>query len=570
MTIVDVQFSPAHCDWAELREACLAAEEAGFGALWVYDHLAGAALGGRTMIECFTLLGALAEATSRIELGALVTNVWNRQIGTLVSAAASVAIVSGRQFHFGLGAGASPQSRFADEQRAVGAELADALEERHARVEAVLDLMEREWSPGREAIFETFPLPSPVPTSIIGVNSRPAEPDRRAPRRRRQRPVASPAADGVPRGRQCRGGQRWAAFHPHGVDPLRRGLARSRPSATGGDAGGRASIGWCWPCSAVRSSSPSGSHERLRQSHPLAFGTSQNPVGRANARLRAAAPKEQSPRISQAHGPSGRGNAGKQLTSETGRQLAEGENLRVTAGEALRHRRQRGVGPSARFRHPGGSRDHLHSACCCTTTSSRATSGPEPTTSITCCASSALRRSTALIDETVPDSIRLRQPLALRDPLSEPEVLAELRGLAQSDPPDDEPDRDGLLRHPHAGRDPPQRAREPGVVHGLHAVPARDQPGTAGDVAQLPDDGEQPHRARHRQRFAARRGDRRGRGDDDGTPAEQGRRRAASSSTTTSIRRPWRCSPPAPSRSGSSWSSATSSASTTTRVSARC
>ena len=171
MTIVDVQFSPAHCDWAELREACLAAEEAGFGALWVYDHLAGAALGGRTMIECFTLLGALAEATSRIELGALVTNVWNRQIGTLVSAAASVAIVSGRQFHFGLGAGASPQSRFADEQRAVGAELADALEERHARVEAVLDLMEREWSPGREAIFETFPLPSPVPTSIVGVNS---------------------------------------------------------------------------------------------------------------------------------------------------------------------------------------------------------------------------------------------------------------------------------------------------------------------------------------------------------------------------------------------------------------
>ena len=36
----------------------------------------------------------------------------------------------------------------------------------------------------------------------------------------------------------------------------------------------------------------------------------------------------------------------------------------------------------------------------------------------------------ALIDETVPDSIRLRQPLALPDPLSEPDVLAELRGLA--------------------------------------------------------------------------------------------------------------------------------------------
>jgi alkanesulfonate monooxygenase SsuD/methylene tetrahydromethanopterin reductase-like flavin-dependent oxidoreductase (luciferase family) len=171
VTIVDVQFSPAKCGWAELRDASLAAEQAGFGALWVYDHLAGAALGGHTMIECFTLLGALAEATTRIELGALVTNVWNRQVGTLVAAAASVAILSGRQFHFGLGAGASPRSRFAEEQRAVGSELADEIEQRHARVEAVLDLAERQWSPDRAPEFATFPLPSPVPTTILGVNS---------------------------------------------------------------------------------------------------------------------------------------------------------------------------------------------------------------------------------------------------------------------------------------------------------------------------------------------------------------------------------------------------------------
>jgi alkanesulfonate monooxygenase SsuD/methylene tetrahydromethanopterin reductase-like flavin-dependent oxidoreductase (luciferase family) len=171
VTIVDVQFSPAKCSWAELREACLAAEEAGFGALWVYDHLAGTALGGHTMIECFTLLGALAEATDRIELGALVTNVWNRQVGALVTAAASVAIVSRRPFHFGIGAGASPRSRFAEEQRAVGAQLADTIEERHARVEQVLDLMERMWAPDRPPELATFPLPSPAPTSILGVNS---------------------------------------------------------------------------------------------------------------------------------------------------------------------------------------------------------------------------------------------------------------------------------------------------------------------------------------------------------------------------------------------------------------
>jgi alkanesulfonate monooxygenase SsuD/methylene tetrahydromethanopterin reductase-like flavin-dependent oxidoreductase (luciferase family) len=171
VTVVDIQLSPTQCDWSELRDASLAAEELGFGALWVFDHLAGIALGGRTMLECFTLLGALAEATSTIELGTLVANVWNRQVGTLVSAAASVAIIAGRQLHLGIGAGTSPRSPWAAEQVAVGAELRDSLADRHARVAEVLDLAEREWSPDRAAEHATFPLPSPVPTRIVGVNS---------------------------------------------------------------------------------------------------------------------------------------------------------------------------------------------------------------------------------------------------------------------------------------------------------------------------------------------------------------------------------------------------------------
>lgn len=171
MTIVDVQFSPGHCDWGELRDACLAADESDFGALWVYDHLSGGALDGRTMLECFTLLGALATLTRRIELGALVVNVWNRQVGTLVSAAASVNIVSGRRFHLGLGAGASPTSRWAIEQVTVGARIVESLAQRQDRVEEVLDLTEREWAADRDEAFATFPVPSPPPLRIVGVNS---------------------------------------------------------------------------------------------------------------------------------------------------------------------------------------------------------------------------------------------------------------------------------------------------------------------------------------------------------------------------------------------------------------
>ena len=54
--------------------------------------------------------------------------------------------------------------------------------------------------------------------------------------------------------------------------------------------------------------------------------------------------------------------------------------------------------------------------------------------------------------------------------------------------------RHGLLRHLHAAGDPAQHAREPGLVHGLHAVPGGDRPGPARGAAQLPDDGERPHR----------------------------------------------------------------------------
>ena len=81
-------------------------------------------------------------------------------------------------------------------------------------------------------------------------------------------------------------------------------------------------------------------------------------------------------------------------------------------------------------------------------------------------------------------------------------------------------DRHGLLRHDHAAGHPAQRAREPGLVHGLHAVPARDQPGPARGAPQLPDDGGRPHRAwtwpTPRMLDEAHR---RGRGDDDGPAA---------------------------------------------------
>ena len=109
-------------------------------------------------------------------------------------------------------------------------------------------------------------------------------------------------------------------------------------------------------------------------------------------------------------------------------------------------------------------------------------------------------------------------------------------------------DRHRLLRHGHPAGDPAQRAREPGLVHRLHAVPARDLPGPARGAAQLPDDGHRPHRHRDRQRLDARRGHRRGRGHGPAAPGQRQGRRRRSSSTPTPTRRPSPWSRPGPSR----------------------
>ena len=68
--------------------------------------------------------------------------------------------------------------------------------------------------------------------------------------------------------------------------------------------------------------------------------------------------------------------------------------------------------------------------------------------------------------------------------------------------------RRGLSRLHRAAGDPAQPVREPGLVHRLHALSGRDQPGTAGDAVQLPDAGDGTDRTAGGVRIAARRGDR--------------------------------------------------------------
>jgi len=83
-----------------------AAEDSGFDTVWVMDHFFQLpALGGpdQPMLEAYTLLGALAARTRRVQLGTLVTGVTYRNPGILAKVVTTLDIVSQGRAVLGIG-----------------------------------------------------------------------------------------------------------------------------------------------------------------------------------------------------------------------------------------------------------------------------------------------------------------------------------------------------------------------------------------------------------------------------------------------------------------------------------
>jgi F420-dependent oxidoreductase-like protein len=152
------------------------AEDAGFAQITVMDHFFALAPddGYRLpMLEGYTTLGFIAAATSRIQLGTMVTGVMYRYPGILIKQATTLNVLAKGRAFFGIGA-----AWFEKEHHAFGVPF-PPLKERFERLEETLQLAHQAWrgdsSPFRgkyyqleEPLLSPTAVSKPRPTILIG------------------------------------------------------------------------------------------------------------------------------------------------------------------------------------------------------------------------------------------------------------------------------------------------------------------------------------------------------------------------------------------------------------------
>jgi len=171
--LVDLLFDPFGGRWEDLRDAVLLAEEAGFDGIWLYDHLAGSVHGAPHVLECWTVLTAVAASVPRLTVGSLVLNVANRDPGTLAVMAATLQEVSGGRLLLGIGAGGGVGTPYASEQLALGRPVGgDAV--RRREVERTIRILRGVWggaasnASGRATGFLRPEPPAPIVVGGFG------------------------------------------------------------------------------------------------------------------------------------------------------------------------------------------------------------------------------------------------------------------------------------------------------------------------------------------------------------------------------------------------------------------
>ncbi len=147
-----------------------------FESAWTFDHFYPlTADTSGPCLEGWITLAALAQATTRLRLGVLVSGIHYRHPAVLANMAASLDIISGGRLELGLGAGWNEE-----ESGAYGMELGSKKERSDRFEEAcevIVDLLTKEWTDFtgtyyqlKHAHCEPKPLQRPHPPICIGGN----------------------------------------------------------------------------------------------------------------------------------------------------------------------------------------------------------------------------------------------------------------------------------------------------------------------------------------------------------------------------------------------------------------
>lgn len=164
----------AAAKWDRAVEIAVLAEELGYDSVWVYDHFHNVPVPAHeTVLECWTVMAALSQRTTRVRLGQLVGCNSYRHPSLLAKITSTLDVISGGRLDWGVGAG-----WYEGEYRAYGYDFPEA-KDRLGMLRECVEIVKAMWSQPETTYEGRFyrvtgahcdpkPLQQPHPPILIG------------------------------------------------------------------------------------------------------------------------------------------------------------------------------------------------------------------------------------------------------------------------------------------------------------------------------------------------------------------------------------------------------------------